>query len=399
MPKIQTPEVETKFNASANLSAVLGLVHENRTITRSELCQLTGLTRSTMAKLVASLAEMGLVSQSGSEQIDRVGRPSHTVDAADNILAISVHPEVDFLEVKAVSFNGQIIRSERKLYPTPVGPEEAVDDTVILINKLIKALHSSPIKFRILGAGVIVPGQINALTGVVRQAPHLQWFEYPLRNELQKRLKMPVRVANDASLGCKAEVAYGAAKGSSEVVYLHGSSGIGGGVYMGGKELIGFGGYAGELGHIRISSSAAQDYSGIPGTLEALVRREDLEKILGLSQVSDDVLEAALLNDRTAASTNLAKKQLEALAIAVANYANIFNPEVVVLAGFLGAVYRFDQKYFHQILKQHAIPAVLEGLQVFNGELGSNSLAIGASELIFEDLIQDPNRYQGVGQA
>jgi predicted NBD/HSP70 family sugar kinase len=91
------------------------------------------------------------------------------------------------------------------------------------------------------------------------------------------------------------------------------------------------------------------------------------------------------------------KRQLEALAIGVANFANIFNPEVVVLAGFLGGIYRFDQKYFHQILRRHAIPAALEGFQVFIGELGSNSLAIGASELIFEDLIQDPNKYAGVG--
>ena len=396
MSKVKESAAESRVTLSSNISLILGLIHEHRSITRSELCQITGLTRSTVAKLVSSLAELGLVTESGVEQIDRVGRPSHSVEAADNVIAISVHPEVDFLEVKAVSFNGQIIKSERKLYPTPVGPDQAVADTVDLIGKLTTALHESPIDFRILGAGVIIPGQINASTGVVRQAPHLQWFEFPMRDELQTKLKMPVRVGNDASLGCKAEVTYGAAKGSSEVVYLHGSSGIGGGVYMGGAELIGFGGYAGELGHMRISSSSTGDYSGIPGTLEALVRREDLEKALGLSQVSDEILETALLNERTPASTALVKRQLEALAIGVANFANIFNPEVVVLAGFLGGIYRFDQKYFHQILRRHAIPAALEGFQVFIGELGSNSLAIGASELIFEDLIQDPSKYAGI---
>ena len=204
---------------------------------------------------------------------------------------------------------------------------------------------------------------------------------------------MPVFVANDASLGCKAEMAYGAAKGATDVVYMHGTSGIGGGVFMNGTELKGFRGYAAELGHMRISSGNDIDYSGIPGTLEALVRRDDLEVVLGLKNVSDEELEEALLNNRTPASTALARKQLEALGIATANLANIFNPEVFVLAGFLRFLYRFDQNYFHRVVKKHAIPAVLEGMQVFVNELGANSLAIGASELVFQEVIADPTKY------
>lgn len=341
---------------------------------------------------------MGFASESGAEQIDRVGRPSITAEAADDIIAISVHPEVDFLEVKAVAFNGQIVKSNKMIYPKPVSAEMAVKDIAKMIGSLIDGLEELPKKYRIIGAGVIVPGQINSTTGVVRQAPHLQWSEVPIRDMLSRTLNMKIKIGNDASLGCKAEIAYGAAKGSSEVVYLHGSSGIGGGVYTGGKEIKGFGGYAAELGHVRISSISNDDYSGIPGTLEALVRREDLEHVLGLSQVSDEVLESTLLNTRTPASTALARKQLEALAIGVANFINIFNPEVVVLAGFLSGLYRFDQKFFHELLAVYAIPAALDGLKVFIAELGSNSLAIGASELIFEELISDPAAFAQIGR-
>lgn len=349
-----------------------------------------------MAKLVASLCDMGYVLESGAEQIDRVGRPSLSVQAADNLLAVAVHPEVDYLEVKAVSFNGRIVGSRKKSYPTPVGPNQSVLDIVESVDGLLADVRSQG-DYRFLGVGVLVPGQINSNTGVVRQAPHLGWVDYPILAELKARIQMRIFIGNDASLGCKAEITYGAAKGSSEVVYLHGSSGIGGGVYMGGNELKGAKGYASELGHIRISSSPMNDYSGIPGTLEALVRREDLEKVLGLSQVADDELEMQLLNNRTPASTALAKKQLEALAIGASNLVNIFNPELLVLAGFLSGLYRFDQKFFHQVLQRHTIPAALDGLQVFIGELGSNSLAIGASELVFEDLIQDPAGYAKVG--
>ena len=389
---------DERGSQSSNLSLILGLVHEYRTISRSEICRITGLTRSTVAKLVTAICDLGFASERGAEQIDRVGRPSISVEAASNLIAISVHPEVDYLEIKAVTFSGKIVHSEKMLYPEPVGPEQAVRDIVKLMSTVITSLESSKENYRILGAGVIVPGQIDSLTGIVRQAPHLQWFEFPLRDMLSQAFDLKILIGNDASLGCKAEITYGAAKGSSEVVYLHGSSGLGGGVYTGGRALQGIGGYAAEMGHVRISSSSRNDYSGIPGTLEALVRREDLEAVLGLSQVSDEELESALLNQRTPASTALAKKQLEALGIGVANFINIFNPEVVVLAGFLSGLYRFDQKFFHEILKLHAIPAALDGVSVFVAELGSNSLAIGASELIFEELIADPNSFSHISK-
>jgi predicted NBD/HSP70 family sugar kinase len=388
-----TPMFEARASGQSSLSIVLGLIHEHRAITRSEICSITGLSRSTVAKLVTTLVNLGFASDTGAEQIDRVGRPSMGVDASKEVLAISVHPEVDYLEVKAVAFDGTIVHSEKRLYDEPIGPFQAVEDMVQVIEKLVTDLEASDTSYRILGIGVIVPGQINSSTGIVRQAPHLQWSEFPIRDLLTQRLPMPVFVANDASLGCKAEMAYGAAKGATDVVYMHGTSGIGGGVFMNGTELKGFRGYAGELGHMRISSGKELDYSGIQGTLEALVRRDDLEAVLGLKNVSDEVLEVALLNNRTPESTALAKKQLEALGIATANLANIFNPEVFVLAGFLRFLYRFDQNYFHRVIKKHAIPAVLEGMQVFVNELGANSLAIGASELVFQEAIADPTKY------
>lgn len=393
MPSKTTPMFEARASGQSSLSTVLGLIHGHRSITRSEICSITSLSRSTVAKLVTALVDLGFAFETGSEQIDRVGRPSMGVEASKEVLAISVHPEVDYLEVKAVAFDGSIVRTEKLLYDEPIDTHQAVEDMVHVIENLVAELQASDTSYRILGIGVIVPGQINSSTGIVRQAPHLQWYEFPIRDLLTQRVPMPVFVANDASLGCKAEMAYGAAKGATDVVYMHGTSGIGGGVFMNGTELKGFRGYAAELGHMRISSGNDIDYSGIPGTLEALVRRDDLEVVLGLKNVSDEELEEALLNNRTPASTALARKQLEALGIATANLANIFNPEVFVLAGFLRFLYRFDQNYFHRVVKKHAIPAVLEGMQVFVNELGANSLAIGASELVFQEVIADPTKY------
>ena len=201
MSKNLSQVAEQKALLSGNLSVVLGLVHEHRSITRSEICQLTGLTRSTVAKLVSNLSDLDLVRERRVYEIDRVGRPSLSVQAVEEVVAISVHPEVDYLEVKAVAFNGQILNSRRIVYPKPIKPAQSVEDMVGLIRDLQLDLTASKKHYRIMGAGVIVPGQIDSQSGIVRQAPHLQWFEVPMKQLLSERLSMKVLLGNDASLG------------------------------------------------------------------------------------------------------------------------------------------------------------------------------------------------------
>lgn len=375
-----------------NLPRVLQLIHEHRRISRSEIGAITGLSRSAVGNLVNKACDLGLARIVEHRVPESVGRPSLEVEASEYIVAIAVHPEVDFLELKGVGFNGEIVASKRITLQEPLSIPEMVDAIVRQTQALTRRIEKLGPHYDVVGAGVIIPGQVDSATGTVIHAPHLGWFEVALRDILEARLDLPLYFGNDGALGCKAEIRFGAAEGASEVVYLHGSSGIGGGAYTRGRELNGRNGIVAEFGHIRVSSDNTRDYSGLPGTLEALVRREDLEQVLGLSKVSDGVLEDTLLGQRTTQSTELVRRQIETLAVATANLINIFNPETVVLAGFLRSLYRFDQSLFLECLKKHAIPANLRSLNIFLDELGGNSVAIGAAELVFEHLMMNPDR-------
>ena len=55
-----TPMFETRASGQSSLSLVLGLIHGHRAMTRSEICSLTGLSRSTVAKLVTTLVRFGV---------------------------------------------------------------------------------------------------------------------------------------------------------------------------------------------------------------------------------------------------------------------------------------------------------------------------------------------------
>ena len=374
-----------------NLSAVLQLVHRNHEISRSQLAALTGLNRSTISDLVEELGKLGLVSEGAATIKDKVGRPSLVVTAAQDVVAYSVHPEYDFLAVSAVSLGGKILCEERVEYTSERPPQQVVAETTRLIAKLRRQLPNTA---KIVGVGVGVPGQVNVGEGLVRLAPHLGWQELPLGAMLEAELGLPVYIGNDASLGCMAEVYYGAAQNFTDVVYLYGGSGIGGGVISGGVQLGGASGYGGELGHVRISDASGPDYSNFSGTLEALVRREDIERALNLKEVDEAQLEKALLANRTPAVRALIEKQIDALAASLANFVNIFNPQIVVLAGFLSAVFWYDQERVLSGMRKGALPASREGVIVRTAELGTNVLIVGAAELPFAALIANPTGHK-----
>jgi predicted NBD/HSP70 family sugar kinase len=229
---------------------------------------------------------------------------------------------------------------------------------------------------------------------VIRFAPQLGWVESAFAAALSQETGLPVYLGNDASLGCIAEARFGAAKGINDAVFLFaGSGGIGGGVISDGRTVNGAAGYAGELGHIRISSSKQVDYSGFPGTLEALVRRNDLLDMFKLYVATDEELDAEIRSTESTKAKRLIEDQIDSLADGISTLVNIFNPEVVVLGGFLTSLFDFAPEHLITQMKQGSLAAASERVVVRKGALGSNLLVLGAAELPFEALINAPSSF------
>jgi predicted NBD/HSP70 family sugar kinase len=219
----------------------------------------------------------------------------------------------------------------------------------------------------------------------------LNWVEVPFARMLQQQTGLPVYIDNDASLGSIAERDFGAGRGFSEIVYLFGGAGgIGGGVIHTGALLRGAAGYAGELGHVRISDNPRDDYSGLQGTLESLVRREDLLAALKLEDADDSVLEEKLKEPLNPKVVKILENQIDALAVAVGNFVNIFNPEIVLLAGYLAVLYSYDKDRLLSRFRWSALTAPQDRLVVKPAELGPNLLMIGAAGLPITPLLAQP---------
>lgn len=379
-----------------NLSIVLRMLHFSGSVSRSQLTTVSGLNRSTISDLVSELAELGLVTESeGSAKSS--GRPSHVVSASDNVVAFSVNPDIDATTIGLVTLGGRVLQKKRVFTRLQPSADQAIEIAAQAIDEMRRGFGP---EIMIAGVGVAIPGQVRLADGVVRHAPHLNWVEVPFGARLAQLTGLPVFLDNDASLGCRAEYNFGAARGFNDVVYIFaGSGGIGGGAIVNGRQLRGAAGYAGELGHVRIADAKRSDYSGLPGTIESLVKRDDLLEVFMLDIATDDELAADIYatkmnpNHRAKQAAKLIEKQCEALALGIASFVNIFNPQMVVLAGFLSALFDYDKDRVLKIVQENSLDAASESVVIRAGELGSDLLMIGAAELPFTKLLERPSEF------
>ena len=373
-----------------NLSRILGLVHSEGAVSRSTLTRETGLNRSTVAALVTELAALRLVIEAEPEVNRGVGRPSPVVRPHPDCVAFAVNPEQDAISVGVVRMNGEVVDRVRHEYDSPLG----VDETVRVTAEIIASLRSTlPAESVIAGVGVAVPGLVRSDDGVVRLAPHLDWVDEPIASLLTDATGYAARAANDASLGALAEHTFGAGRGVRDLIYLNGgASGIGGGVIVNGTPLSGVGGYAGEFGHNLVTAPDGPGKPSTGGTLEDEVNRGRLLELLELRSADPSQFEEALLSSTSPELRDEAVRQLGILSIALRNAINVLNPELVVLGGFLASLYAFDPDLLEALVAEQTLTASYESVRIVRAQLGPDLLLIGAAQLAFEPLIDDPAR-------
>lgn len=373
-----------------NLSQVLEMVHRGQSPSRAEMTAHTGLNRSTIGALVAELVALGLVVETEPSTSNRVGRPSPRVEPSPDVAVVAVNPEVDAITAAVVGLGARVEHRVRREVEHPPTPEEAA----AIIAELVADLRERAAGRTMLSVGVAVPGLVRAAGGDVRWAPHLGWREVPFTRLVEDAVGLPTFADNDATVGAHAEWLFGAGRGAAELVYLNGgASGIGGGVIVRGLPLGGAHGYAGEFGQNRPGLRDTADRVTTAGTLEDEVSRARLLAAVGLDTADEPTLRERLLTSTDAGVWAELERQQRILAVALANAVNVFNPELVVLGGFLATLLEWRGPALEQAVEASTVPAAWEGVQIRAAALGENRLLIGAAELALAPLLHDPGQY------
>jgi predicted NBD/HSP70 family sugar kinase len=281
-----------------------------------------------------------------------------------------------------------VLLREEFLTSQPPTPEDTALVAKDFLGKVASEFHATA---RVAGVGVAIPGVVDEQTNTVRIAPRLNWVDVPLLSLIEEELALPVRMANDATLGVMAESMFGAGAGSDDVVYLNGStSGLGGGVVTGGHLVKGVRGFGAELGHILISPHGSVCGCGRTGCLETEVNIQRVWEAAGQSYVPIDELDHLYADRPTAALRAELDRQADALAAGIASLLSVFAPARVILGGHVGALLEARGDRIRDAVHAQAFAPLGDEVSLVRNALRERMVPIGAAELAFGPLLADP---------
>jgi len=244
-----------------------------------------------------------------------------------------------------VSESGEILASLK--VPTPATNTEALIDAIVA---MVQELSSGR---EISAVGVAIAGFIDAKQSEVIYSPNLSLRNEPLKTKLETRLGVEVIVENDANAAGWAEYRFGAGQGSKHMMMITIGTGVGGAIVANGDLFRGGFGIGAELGHTNFIQAGKicgcgqlgclEKYASGSALLEAAkelasagtaegARLAELEASVG-ELTGTEVYQAIQESDPGA--MRLLGELGENIGKAVASFAAILDPEILVIGGGL----------------------------------------------------------------
>jgi glucokinase len=224
--------------------------------------------------------------------------------------------------------------------------------------------------------------------GFITNSNNLPYLEnFPVRDELAKRLGTPVILENDANAAALGEKWIGAGKEVDDLVLLTLGTGIGGGIISGGRVLRGFVGMAGELGHTTVVPNGNPCGCGNRGCLEkhaaatavvAMAQMMHLGENLTAKDVGDLAAQPGEVGDKARA---VWRSMGEALGIALATLVNTFNFPLYLLSGGVLPAWEFFAPEMFETVARRSFTYRATKTRIEKATLGHEAGLYGAAYL------------------
>lgn len=298
-----------------------------------------------------------------------------------------------------VNLKGKILKS--RTLPTPVRQAPA-KVLIIIAGEIKKLLAGEKISTsQIKGLGIGVPGQVLPEKGLVVSSPNLpRWKNFQIKKPLEKLLKIPVFLDNDAKAAALGELYFGAGQGQKDFLYVTVSTGIGCGIVLGGRIYRGAKNIAGEVGHMIIMPGGPKCGCGSRGCWEALasgksfarLAREKLKNYRGrtilfkmtggqLNRLGAKMLDQAV-RQNDAFAKKIWQEAVNYLGIGFVNLVNIFNPPLIIVGGGLSKAGNLIFEPIKKIVGKMAYSVSAQSVKIVPAQLKENSGLLGAAGLV-----------------
>lgn len=308
---------------------------------RAALAVASGLTRSTVSRLVDELLVGGILRELPRQIVGR-GRPATPLaPARRTLVGLGLEVSPSYVATRLVDLSGTVLAEQiEPAHPEGGPPAEVLDGLTATATTLLA--ESAGSWTRLAGVRLAVPGLVAA-GGRVLRAPNLGWREVEPAHSLAALAGVAeprvggaggLVVANEAELAAVAHAldAPGRPAAAPTFFYVSADVGIGGAFIVDGESMGGRHGWAGEIGHTVVDPDGPQCTCGATGCLEQYAGREALLRAAGLGEgASPAELAAAALQPGPA--RDAVARAGHALGVALANVVNLLDVDDIVLGG------------------------------------------------------------------
>lgn len=221
-------------------------------------------------------------------------------------------------------------------------------------------------KYKVYQIGIAIPGTVT--DNKIIKSVNLGIEDYDIVKELNKKIKLPIKIRNDAKCAALAENKYGCLKNHKRTIFLTLGTGIGGAVIINNK-LLDTGELPGcEFGHMVIEKNGLLCKCGKFGCWEKYASmkafKDNLRKKLGYDESTNSQELLNLLRnvkenqENYEIIENIVEQYIEDLGVGISNLVNIFEPEIIGIGGSF--------VYFKDILLPRLSMKLLEKDILFN---------------------------------
>lgn len=359
-------------------------------ISRTELVELTSLTKPTVSRIVDDLVQGRLIAEAGPAHGGGAGRPRVGLTLSkEGPAGLGLDIRGDCLAACVVDLTGEVRHLSFAPAPRPgQRPKAVVAELATMARDATAAAAAA--NLTVVGGMLSVPGPV-ADGSVVKFAPQLGWRDVDAGKLLRDALDgQPMAVDNEANLAALGEL-YAGADELRNFAYVSGELGVGAGLVIDGHLLRGARGWSGELGHVTVFPNGRACSCGANGCLQTYA---SVASIVGRSRPGDDASPLSSIVARADAGSKTTLAALDtagtALGIALSDLVNLLDLDTILLGGGYSLLSSWLLDNIQTELTRRVLSAQWSTIDVRPALVGPDAAVIGAALTVIEQVRQNP---------
>lgn len=393
-------------NESENKRKVLQTIFDynrkGKFISRSILAEVTELSLATIIRFVSEFIADGVVEEFAELESTGGRKPVSLRINPNYAYIISVDIGTFSAKIGVVKINGDIVQKE--IIPVK---DSRVPTKGLTLEELYGKIEEIIEKFgkgKLLGIGIGISGMVDCNQGRIIFCPNISgWDNVSIVPLLSEKFDTPVFLDTSSRCMALAEQWFGVGQDIENQIFASfGYGSIGSGIIIDSKLFRGGSDFAGELGHVQVVSNGRTCTCGNQGCIEVYVTlpmilqeiKDTLKDHMGYSPIKflvedindidkDIVVEALEQGDKIV--SEIIGEAGQFIGAALANMANLFNPDLIVLGG--GVIESFPSiiSEIERTIKQKSLVTIQQNLTLKKSILGWDSSIIGGAILVLRE--------------